>query len=293
MTTQATDNDAACAGECPLGQAMQRRAFMERTALAALGAMLAGCGDGIFGPEPITATILPGTNFAIRIADYPALAAVGGVAVTSVGGVPVAIGRTGSTTFNIYSLVCPHQSNAVSPSGSGFLCAGHNATWNASGTWTGGQSTGNLTVYPSVFDPATGLLTLNGGAPPAFEQDFTIDLSTVPALAPVGGYTSVTRPIPNTTATTRIYIVHSATLGYIAYGAACGHQGKYLAYNTTLRHWRCPEHHAEYDMDGQKLRTADDNTNIPTSASLVMMKVTQTGNTLQIQGNSPPEGTNF
>ena len=201
MRTHELDDDAACAGECPLGQAMQRRAFMERTALAALGAMMVGCGDGVFGPDAITATILPGTNFAIRIADYPTLAAVGGIAVTNLGGVPVAIGRTSATTFNIYSLVCPHQSNAVSQSGSGFKCSGHNATWSMSGVWTGGQSTGNLTVYPSVFDPITGLLTLNGGAPPAFEQDFTIDLTTVPALAPVGGYTSVTRAIPNKGAT--------------------------------------------------------------------------------------------
>ncbi len=278
----------ACPGGCAVGEALSRRAFMEKAALAALGTMLAACGDGQFGPLALPSVSLAG-GATIDPNTFPALASVGGIATTTVNGVPIAIGRTGASTYAVWSLVCPHQGQQVQIVAGGFHCPGHNATWNASGVWTGGQSTGNLTVIPSTFDTASGKIVLNGSGP-TFEQDFTIDLTAAgnAALASAGGFIAVTKPIPNSANTTKIYIANVGG-SYFAYGAACGHQGKYVGYNATLKHWVCPEHNAEFDMTGLKLKDATDNTNIPTG-NLVRLQTTLTGTTLRIQGNSPPQG---
>lgn len=286
---------ADCGGACPVGDAMSRRAFMERAALAALGAVAAGaataCGDGQFGPVAVPNATLPaGTGGSFRVADFPALASVGGIAATTLNGVPLAIGRTGAATYVVWSLVCPHQGQQVVVSGAGFRCPGHGATWNGSGGWTGGQATGSLAVVPSTFDAASGTVAL-AGAGPSVEQDFTVDLAAPAnaALAAAGGWIAVTRPIPNSTRTTRIYVARLSETQFAAYGAACGHQGKYVAYDTVLRHWRCPEHGAEFAMDGAKLRNAQEDTNVPTG-NLVGLTVSVAGTTLRIRGNSPPQG---
>jgi Rieske Fe-S protein len=292
MSTEAPRGSSTpdCAGDCAIAEAVTRRAFMERVALAALGTALAACGDGQFGPTAVAAGVIPdGASATFLLSDLTALATVGGVATASVAGVPIAIGRTGAASFVAWSLVCPHQSQAVTVVAGGFRCAGHGATWNASGAWTGGQATSNLADIPVTYDAAAGTLTLNGA--PTVEQDFTVDLAAPAnaALATVGGWVSVTRPIPKSTRTTRILIARTGASEYLAYGAACGHQGKYVEYNATLRHWRCPEHDAEFALDGAKIRDATENTRIPT-ANLVRLQVTQTANTLRIVGNAPPQG---
>ncbi len=301
MTTQdhaTPDADAAhaCGGTCPVGEAIGRRLFMERTALAALGTMMAACGDGIFGIQALPFVALPaGTSFQVKVGDYPALANPGAVVTLTVQGVPLAVGHTGTNAFAIWSLVCPHQAHQVDPVAGGFKCPGHNAQWNAQGQWIGGQSTGNLTLIPSTYDPATNIISVAGDAAPAVQQDFTVDLTQYPKLRTVGNWQAFTRVIPGTNSvTTRIIVFNTPSQGYIAYGAACGHMGKYLTFSSTLGHWRCDEHHAEFDIYGQKLKDADESHNTPTASSLVMLEVTTVdANTLRVRGNSPPQGTNF
>ncbi|MBI3789673.1 MAG: Rieske 2Fe-2S domain-containing protein [Gemmatimonadetes bacterium] len=298
MTEHHAHDDAphACQARCPIGEAVSRRLFMERSAIAALGAMMAACGDGVFGVQPLPFIALPsGTSFQINVGDYPALAAVGGIATVSVQGFPIAVGHTGNGAFAIWSMVCPHQSHQVDPVAGGFKCTGHGATWNPNGVWTGGQSTGNLTLIPSTYDPATNIISVNADAAPAVQQDFTIDLTVHPRLANVGGWEAFTRVIPGTNSvTTRIIVYNTPLHGYVAYGAACGHMGKYLTFNTQLGHWKCDEHHAEFDVYGQKLKDADEHPEVPTAASLVLLEVTNVNaTTLRVRGNSPPQGTNF
>ena len=290
---EATHTGGECAHQCPIAEGMSRRLFMERTALAALGTMMAACGDGVFGTEPLKVNALPqGTSFQIRLADFPPLSAIGGVATTTVQGVPLAVGHTGNGAYAIWSMVCPHQQNLVSPNGAGFKCSGHNATWNALGQWTGGQSTGNLTLIPSTYDATNGMLLVDANSAPALEQDFTIDLTQYPQLT-VGKFITVTKPKPGTTTTTRIVIFNTPQQGYIAYGAACGHMGKYLNFDTQIGHWKCDEHHAEFDIYGKKLKDADDHPEVPTAASLVMLTTALNGTTLHVTGNSPAQGTTF
>jgi len=46
------------------------------------------------------------------------------------------------------------------PSGSGFLCPGHGAQFNAAGQWVGGQRTSNMRSYSTTYDAAAGTITI-------------------------------------------------------------------------------------------------------------------------------------
>ena len=150
---------SACTHACPLapGEAIvDRRGFLSQAMLTAAAMALAACGgggDGATAPSTIGSSL--------RVADYPGLAATGGVATASVNGTPLAIVRTGASSFAALSRVCPHQGNLVNPvSGGGFLCPGHGARFDATGRWTGGQNTSSLRSYPTTYDAATGLLAI-------------------------------------------------------------------------------------------------------------------------------------
>lgn len=152
---------AACAG-CGLS----RREFVGRSTLAAVAAVLAACGGpipGVDNPVGPGGGGTTGGTLTIKVADYPALANVGGIAAVSTGGTPVAVVRQSASTFLAFSMRCPHAGTTVNISGSGFLCPNHGARFNASGQWTGGQNTSNLVSIPVTYDAAAGTLTLNGG----------------------------------------------------------------------------------------------------------------------------------
>jgi Rieske Fe-S protein len=144
----------ACEGCNPIG----RRAFLETT-LAALGvSALAACAATDFAAPTIT-------TFSVKLSDYPALAAVGGIAVVDNGsrsGEPIAVARTGASTYIALSLVCPHRGTTVSVvnNNTSFYCSGHGATFAGNGSWTGGQSTVNLASYASHYDQAAGTLQI-------------------------------------------------------------------------------------------------------------------------------------
>ena len=74
-------SDATCEG-CPIG----RRTFVSQATLAAAAALLAeACGTGVWEPlAPSGTTVaIPSSGLSFKLADYPALAAVGGVATVS------------------------------------------------------------------------------------------------------------------------------------------------------------------------------------------------------------------
>jgi Rieske Fe-S protein len=146
-----------CAGELALHQVADgigRRTFLAQSALLAAGALLASCvGEIATAPTSISTTTL-------RVADYAALAAVGGIAMVTISGSPVAVVRTGNTSFVALSRVCPHQGNIVNQDGNAFLCPGHGARFSANGTWIGGQPTSSLRSYPTTYDAAAGTITV-------------------------------------------------------------------------------------------------------------------------------------
>ncbi len=140
-----------------------RRQFIAQTTLAAAAALLASaCGDGeIGGVGPAAPTVIE-DDLVIRIADYPALQQVGGMArVASAASNPIAVTRTGPNTFVALSLVCPHAGyKPIDITSSGFRCPNHNAMFAADGNWVGGQRTRDLQSYPVAYDASTGTLTI-------------------------------------------------------------------------------------------------------------------------------------
>ncbi len=146
--TAATDAVSCRGGLC-------RREFLEQTLRMAAAGLLAGCAGGV--------TSASVQQFTLAIGDYPALQAVGGIAVlpTSVtGGKLIAVARTGAGAFVALSLVCPHRGFTVEAVGGAFYCPGHGAQFAVNGNWTGGQPTSNLSSYPLQYDSVAGTLTI-------------------------------------------------------------------------------------------------------------------------------------
>lgn len=153
-----TERCAGCAADAG------RRAFIAQAALAAIGTfVLQACGDGeIGGPFGPSAKPLP-EPLVITIADFPALAAIGGTARVDAGTpVPVAVTRTGAESFVALSMICTHQSfRPIEITLSGFHCPNHGARFDRFGDHVGGQPTTDLRVYASVYDVATDTLTIS------------------------------------------------------------------------------------------------------------------------------------
>jgi Rieske Fe-S protein len=146
----------ACSPIAPAaGGEIGRRTFLAQSALLAAAALLAGCAAG---SDP-TAPELSG-QATISVSDYPALSTVGGIAMVSIQSSPLAIVRTGTSTFVALSRVCPHQGSIVNQNGSGFLCPNHGAQFSSTGTWVGGQPTTNMRSYATSYNSATGTLTI-------------------------------------------------------------------------------------------------------------------------------------
>jgi Rieske Fe-S protein len=148
-------NDAkiSVCGACDVS----RREFLSRSAIASAGVLLAAaCGTGVW--EPLSPTI-PTGGVTLTLADYPALNAVGGIAlVTPQGTSPLAIVHASSATYLALSRICPHQGTIVNLNGSGFLCPNHQARFSSTGQWQGGQSTSNLVSLSVVYNAAAGTL---------------------------------------------------------------------------------------------------------------------------------------
>ncbi len=137
---------------------MDRKDFIERSAMAALAVLAGGCAgsDGITGPGG-------GQDVVVTLADYPALTDLGGVARISGVSPPLALVHEVSGDYAAFSLVCPHQGTIVQWVGSEFWCPNHGARFDAHGTWTGGQKTTNLRSFATAFDPAAGTVLVTSG----------------------------------------------------------------------------------------------------------------------------------
>jgi len=135
---------------------VNRREFLTTSSALAITAVLAACGDGMggsaTGPSNVSETVI--------LANYTALGAVGGIAVVSGAGTPIAVVRSATSQYRAFSLICPHQGTTVLINGTGFRCPNHGATFNASGAWTGGQRTSGLAEFTVALNTTAGTLTI-------------------------------------------------------------------------------------------------------------------------------------
>lgn len=156
--------------ECS-GCEVSRRAFLERSALAALGSMLLqACGDGqIGGPLNLaggdgTPPPVPGgpTGLVVELADFPELATVGGTArVDGNTDTPIGVSRMGPTSFIAVSMICPHAGfSPIDIRPTGYRCPNHGAVFADDGSWLSGQRTFDLERYTVVYDAVAETLTI-------------------------------------------------------------------------------------------------------------------------------------
>lgn len=123
--------------------ALSRREFVSQATLAAVAAVLAGCGsassgDGGLGPVAAPKPPVIATPLIITLANFPALATVGGAAKVS-SQPPIALART-ATGLVGYSLECTHAGTTVDLRSDFTLkCPNHGAEFAFNGAWTGGQ----------------------------------------------------------------------------------------------------------------------------------------------------------
>lgn len=134
-----------------------RRTFLVQSAMVAAAAALAAC--GAVGGD-VTAPSLSGTT-TLKVSDYASLANVGGMALVTIDSSPIAVVRTGTSSFIALSRVCPHQGSTVNQNGSGFLCPNHGAQFSSTGTWVGGQQTSSLRSYSTTYDAAAGTISIS------------------------------------------------------------------------------------------------------------------------------------
>ncbi len=147
--------------------ACSRRTFVSRSVLASVGAFLAACGDGniggVTGPGGGGPPPPPGGGLLVTLADFPALAADGGMArVDGATSIPIAVTRLNASSYLAFSMICPHAAfrpiNIVP--GVGYACPNHGAQFQADGDWSGGQPTTNLRRYTVVLNAGAGTLTI-------------------------------------------------------------------------------------------------------------------------------------
>ncbi len=160
-TTSMTSEVPVCAALCEAVAAkrgVSRRTFVSAATLAAVATVLEACGgsSGVTGPGG------SGGPLTVTLSSFSALGTVGGIARVDGGsGSPVALVRTGTSSFVALSMICTHQGSTIGISGSGFLCPNHGAQFSSTGTWQGGERTSNLVAYSTSFDATAGTVLIS------------------------------------------------------------------------------------------------------------------------------------
>jgi Rieske Fe-S protein len=134
-----------------------RREFVTRSSMGLGALLLAACQAGI-NTAPLSGSVV------VPVANHPALANVGGIVRISESSTPIALERTGTSTFVAYSLICPHQGGTVevvANTSIPFQCPVHGSLFNASGQNVGGQATSGLSTYTTTYDAATNSVTIS------------------------------------------------------------------------------------------------------------------------------------
>jgi Rieske Fe-S protein len=87
-------------------------------------------------------------KLSVRVRDIPELKEIGGsVRIGTIKGSPVALTRTGASSFVAFTLICPHQGITVKKADGGWNCEAHGSKFEANGDLNFGPATTGL---PSV-----------------------------------------------------------------------------------------------------------------------------------------------
>ena len=90
---------------------------------------------------------------AVHVAKVPALGRVGGaVVIGNVNGVPTAVVRTGTSSYEALDLRCTHQGVTVRENGGSWSCPAHGSRFGIDGNVTQGPAQRNLATVRSSFN---------------------------------------------------------------------------------------------------------------------------------------------
>ena len=85
----------------------------------------------------------------VKLKSIPELSKVGGsVGIGNVKGKPVAITRTGTSSYIAFSLSCPHQGVKLTQEANGWVCDAHGSEFEADGDLVLGPATTRLPRVP-------------------------------------------------------------------------------------------------------------------------------------------------
>jgi len=88
-------------------------------------------------------------RLSVALRKIPALSTIGGsVQIGNFKGKPVAISRTGESTYIAFSLSCPHQGVPVEKTDSGWRCEAHGSEFESDGDLVLGPATTHLKRIP-------------------------------------------------------------------------------------------------------------------------------------------------
>ena len=129
-------------------------------------ALFAGiCAIAVSGlsPLPVAAASavkkLKDGKLAVQVKAIPELSQINGsVAIGQLKGVPIAITRTGASSYSAFSLACPHQGVTVERDAKGWFCPAHNSQFKEDGGLILGPATKRLTKIPAKL--SRGVLTI-------------------------------------------------------------------------------------------------------------------------------------
>lgn len=136
-----------------------------REFIAALFTGMASCRLGSEAwAQPMTALMTPVTDgkLALKLADFPALATVGGfIGLSYDTNFPVLISRV-TEGYQALRGQCPHAGGRVIPNVTNFRCTNHGSLFNHEGTAVAGPAVGgSLPKYDSIHQAANGLLEIS------------------------------------------------------------------------------------------------------------------------------------
>ena len=110
-------------------------------ALSGIGALPAAANDAV--------KKIANGRLSVQLKKVPELSKVGGsVNIGYVKGSPVAITRTGASSYVAFSLSCPHQGAIVEREGSGWICEAHGSQFKLNGDLVMGPATTRLARIP-------------------------------------------------------------------------------------------------------------------------------------------------
>lgn len=137
-----------------------RRAFL--IGMCGAAALAAGVGPALLADDAAAATGIKrkkNGQVVVTVGKVPGLSKVGGrVLLGTVKGAPVAVVRTGASSYTALDLSCTHQGVTVRESSAGWSCPAHGSQFAEDGEVTRGPAMANLALVRTRWNARKGRL---------------------------------------------------------------------------------------------------------------------------------------